>query len=78
MKNEKNQQNTKTAARIMLFITGIIALVFATMCFAIPDNITSITGLDKDTTNILAIALTVIGFADLFASLVLFKPEDRK
>ncbi|MGH1455255.1 MAG: hypothetical protein ACRBDI_00585 [Alphaproteobacteria bacterium] len=71
-------QQQKTIIRIMLFMTGIIALVLATMCFAIPENIEEMMSMDTETVNILGIILTVIGLGDLAVSLIIFKRRDRK
>ncbi len=77
MNNAQTKQQ-KAMMRVMLFVTGVIALIFATMCLAMPLSVEEMVGLDPETVNILGIALTIIGLGDLLVSLVIFKRRDRK
>lgn len=77
MNNAQTKQQ-KAMMRVMLFVTGVIALIFATMCLAMPLSVEEMVGLDPEIVNILGIALTIIGLGDLLVSLVIFKRRDRK
>lgn len=68
----------KAILQLMLFMTGVIALIFATMCLAMPSSVEEMVGLDAETVNILGIALTAIGLGDLVVSLIVFKRKDKK
>ncbi len=77
MTNPQTPQQ-KTLIRILLFITGIMTLIVATICLAMPSDVEEIVGLDHKTINILGYALTAIGLGDLAVSLIIFKQRDRK
>jgi len=68
----------KQLLRAVIFMAGIMALIVATICLAMPKSIEDMVGLDHETTNILGYALTAVGLGDIIVSLIIFKPRDRK
>ncbi len=76
MTNQNTQQ--KAMIRILLFMTGIMALIMATFCLAMPSSVEDMVGLDHETVNIVGYVLTAVGLGDLVVSLIIFKQRDKK
>ncbi|MCK5374229.1 MAG: hypothetical protein KAJ40_03010 [Alphaproteobacteria bacterium] len=75
---DKIPQEARETVQLTMLLSGIIMIVTALYLLIDPAVVYTFTGVNEETTRLLAILLMIFGLSDTAISLIMFRKKDRK